>query len=148
MNQSSSSGASRRGKYTEQYRRDAVELWRASGRTAKEIAGQLGIKADRLYVWAAEYRPSGGEGAGGPPSPEELQRENVALREEVERLREQRDILKKSLGILSEPPLRSMPDQNPKRRVRRATTLSRNGGVAQWLLPVARAAASARETRD
>jgi hypothetical protein len=42
-------------------------------------------------------------------SPEELQRENAVLREEIDRLREQRDILKKSLGILSEPPLRSMP---------------------------------------
>ena len=57
--------------------------------------------------------PLGGEGAGAPLSPEQLQRENVALREEVERLREQRDILKKSLGILSEPPLRSLPRSKP-----------------------------------
>src|SRR4051812_41534153 len=113
MTQPSSGGATHRGKYTEQYRRDAVELWRASGRTAKQIATQLVIKTERLYVWAAEYRPPGGEGAGAPPSPAELQRENVALREEIERLREQRDILKKSLGILSEPPLRSMPRSKP-----------------------------------
>ena len=113
MTQSSSGGASRRGKYTEQYRKDAVELWRASGRTAKEIATQLGIKTDRLYAWAGEYRPPGGEEAGAPLSPEQLQRENAALREEVERLREQRDILKKSLGIFSEPPLRSLPRSKP-----------------------------------
>jgi hypothetical protein len=42
-----------------------------------------------------------------------LSRENAALREEVERLREQRDILKKSLGILSEPPLRGLPKSKP-----------------------------------
>jgi hypothetical protein len=30
--------------------------------------------------------------------------ENAALRREVEHLRQQRDILKKTLGILSEPP--------------------------------------------
>jgi transposase len=113
MKPGSSGGASRRGKYTEQYRNDAVELWRASGRTAKEIATQLGIKTARLYVWAGEYRPPGGEGAGAPLSPEQLARENAALREEVERLREQRDILKKSLGILSEPPLRGLPRSKP-----------------------------------
>lgn len=93
-------------KYTEQYRRDAVELWRSSGKTAKQIATQLGIKTERLYVWAGEFRPAG---VKVPTTPEELEQENTELREEVERLREQRDILKKSLGILSEPPLRSMP---------------------------------------
>ena len=112
MTAMSSGGGSRRPKYSEQYRRDAVELWRASGKTAKQIADQLGIKTDRLYAWAGEYRPAGGEGAV-PPTPEQLQRENAALREEVERLREQREILKKSLGILSEPPLRSMPKSKP-----------------------------------
>ena len=109
MTSSSSGGATRRSKHDEQFRRDAVELWRTSGKTAKQIADQLGIKRDRLYVWAGEFRPPGGEGAGALPTPEQLQRENAALREEVARLREQRDILKKSLGILSEPPLRSMP---------------------------------------
>ena len=35
---------------------------------------------------------------------EELTSENAALRRELERVRQQRDILKKTLGILSEPP--------------------------------------------
>lgn len=109
MTRSNPEGATRRSKYSEQYRKGAVELWRTSGRTAAEIARQLGIKRDRLYAWAGEVRPPGGEGAGAHHSPEELQRENAALREEIDRLREQRDILKKSLGILSEPPRRSMP---------------------------------------
>ncbi len=107
MTQSSSGGATRRRKFSEQYRQDAVELWRSSGRSAAEIAKQLGIRADLLYVWGNRTRPPG---AGAPArSQEELARENAALRDEVERLREQRDILKKSLGILSEPPARSMP---------------------------------------
>lgn len=113
MTQTSSGGAGRRRKFTEQYRKDAVELWQASGRSAAEIGRQLGIRADLLYAWASQLRPPGGEGAGAPRSAEELQRENTALREEVERLREQRDILKKSLGILSETPLRSMPRSKP-----------------------------------
>jgi transposase len=112
MTQPSPSGAARRRKFSEQYRRDAVELWRTSGRSAGEIAQQLGIRADLLYVWGSRPRPPG---AGAPPasSPDELARENAALREEVERLREQRDILKKSLGILSEAPLRGLPKSKP-----------------------------------
>src|SRR5690606_25074391 len=111
MSQTSSDGVTRRRKFTEQYRRDAVELWRTSGRSAAEIAKQLGIRADLLYVWGNRTRPPGG--AAPTRSAEELARENAALREEVERLREQRDILKKSLGILSEPPLRGLPKSKP-----------------------------------
>lgn len=113
MAQSRSGGGTRRPKYSEQYRKDAVELWRASGRSAPEIAAQLGLKPQRLYDWASEQRPPGGEGAAAPRSTEELARENAALREEVAQLREQREILKKSLGILSETPRRSMPKSNP-----------------------------------
>jgi transposase len=114
MTQSDSGGATRRRKFTEQYRRDAVELWRSSGRSAGEIARQLGIRAELLYRWSNRPRPPGaGAPASAPRSPDELARENAALREEVERLREQRDILKKSLGILSEPPLRGLPKSKP-----------------------------------
>ena len=78
-----------------------------SGRSAAEIARQLGIRAELLYVWGNRTRPPGAGASAG--SPEELASENARLREEVERLREQRDILKKSLGILCEPPLRGLP---------------------------------------
>src|SRR5512145_621791 len=106
MTRSSSDGATRRRKYTEQYRKDAVELWRTSGRTAAEIARQLGIKRDRLYVWASEVRPPGGEMARPRRSPAQLHRENAARRDEIDRLRKHRNTLKKSRGIVSEPPLR------------------------------------------
>ena len=97
-------------KYSEQYKRDAVELWAASGRTAAAIAHELGIRRELLYKWQRQLQlPRGGERAAPALSPEQLREENAVLRAEVERLREQRDILKKSLGILSEAPLRGMP---------------------------------------
>ena len=40
---------------------------------------------------------------------EELEAENERLRRELERITEQRDILKKAAGILSEPPSSGMP---------------------------------------
>ena len=54
---------------------------------------------------ASPHRPQGGEGGGGAQrSAEQLEAEITGLRRENEYLRQQRDILKKTLGILSEPP--------------------------------------------
>ena len=43
---------------------------------------------------------------------EELEAENRRLRQENAKLLEQREVLKKSLGILSEVPPRGMPESN------------------------------------
>jgi len=45
-----------------------------------------------------------GGGGGAKRSAEQLELENTGLRRENQYLREQRDILKKTLGILSETP--------------------------------------------
>ena len=54
---------------------------------------------------------AGGRAAAGakPGSPAELQGQLDAARRELARVREQRDILKKTLGILSEPSTNAMP---------------------------------------
>lgn len=38
--------------YAEEYNREALELWRASGRSAAKVAEDLGIRAPLLYRWA------------------------------------------------------------------------------------------------
>ena len=89
-----------RKRFNKTFKQEAVELWRRSGKTGSEIARELGIRANNLYNWAKES-------AKVPPDssrPEDLAAENAALRRENEHLRHQRDILKKTLGILSEPP--------------------------------------------
>jgi transposase len=100
--------------YTKEYKEQALELWRASGRSAAKVAAELGIRAPLLYRWARTERPS----ATSPPgqrrlrSVEELEAEIRRLREENAKLLEQREVLKKSLGILSEVPPRGMPGSN------------------------------------
>ena len=96
-----------RKKFDEAFKRQAVELWLSSGKAATEVAAELGIHPQRLSAWRKRFAPPppGGEGGGGAQrSAEQLEAENTGLRCENEYLRQQRDILKKTLGILSEPP--------------------------------------------
>ncbi|HKP02115.1 MAG TPA: transposase [Chthoniobacterales bacterium] len=99
-------------RYTEQYKQDALELWRASGRSAAKVAAELGIRPPLLYRWArTERAPANASSAGQKRlrSVEQLEAEIRRLREENAKLLEQREVLKKSLGILSEVPPRGMP---------------------------------------
>ena len=96
-----------RKKFDKVFKQHAVELWLNSGRAARVVAAELGIHAQRLSAWRTRFAapPPGGEGGGAAKrSAEQLEVENTGLRRENEYLRQQRDILKKTLGILSEAP--------------------------------------------
>jgi transposase len=106
--------ARERARYTEEYKQEALELWRNSGRSAAKVAAELGIRAPLLYRWARPKRESNLFKAelGRGRSVEELEAEIRRLRAENAKLLEQREVLKKSLGILSEEPPRGMPGSN------------------------------------
>jgi transposase-like protein len=97
-----------RKKRTPLHKRQAVENWINSGKSAEVIGHELGITANRLYAWRSDFGPSaaGGRAAEGPKSGStaDLQSRLDTAERELARVREQRDILKKTLGILSEPP--------------------------------------------
>jgi transposase len=94
-------------KYDPSFKEHAVNLWLASGKSAQEVAVELGVKADRLYTWKSAVAPD--YRAPVPSVPElkkrtsqQLEQELSRLRRENQQLRQQRDILKKTLGILSD----------------------------------------------
>ena len=87
-----------RRKFDGVFKREAVALWLNSGKAAREIAAELGITQGHLYEWKHSYGPV------EPGSEEQTESEVVRLRRENALLRQQRDILKKTLGIISEPP--------------------------------------------
>src|SRR5437879_6643315 len=103
-----------RASYTDQYKQEALELWRASGRSAAKVAAELGIRPPLLYRWAhLERQPNAIKKESKPGrSVEELEAEIRRLRAENAKLLEQREVLKKSLGILSEVPPRGMPESS------------------------------------
>ena len=101
-----------RRRYDAQFKEQAVKLLLSSGRSLHTIAGELGVSDTSLKDWKeAHLRQSSGiEQDVQRITAEQLLMENQRLRRELERVSTQRDILKKSLGILSEePPQKDMP---------------------------------------
>ena len=83
--------------HPEAFRRETVQLLESSGKTVPELAGELGISAKSLYRWRKQY------GAPAPASaqPDERDAEIKRLRRELEIMRQERDILKKTISIFS-----------------------------------------------
>jgi len=104
MNESSSNatkgGAKAPPRYDEAFKRSAVEHYDRHGGTIQRTAQELGINYWTLRGWIQAQRPQ------QAPVPAlrnlaEAETEIARLRAELVRVSEQRDILKKSLGILS-----------------------------------------------
>lgn len=87
-------------RHDETFKKAAVELLVNSGKPPRQIALELGVSAWNLRDWKKRYLPT-------PPVPartlDQAEAENRALREELQRVKNQRDILKKTLGIISAP---------------------------------------------
>lgn len=94
----------KRRNFDEAFKREAVALLLKGDRPIKQLASDLGVSHWNLRDWKRRY---------GSPAPvrssEALEIELRALRRENERLRTQRDILKKTLGILVEPGSNGLP---------------------------------------
>jgi transposase-like protein len=101
-----------RRKFDETFKREAVQNWLQSGKSAGVVAQELGLADNRLYAWKQRFAPAaaGGKAAAGakPGSVADLQTQLEASQREIRHLREQCTILKKTLGILSEPSLNAM----------------------------------------
>jgi transposase len=99
-------------RFTDEFKREAVALLQTSGRPPIQIARELGIQPSMLRNWRKIVgAPAGAalprEMHATPPqagSPGAQSAEITRLKREVERLRMERDILKKTVAIFSGPP--------------------------------------------
>jgi transposase len=103
MNKSPIKSVVGRRKFDQTFKQEAVKNWVASGKTADAVAQELGLAPHHLYSWKADLAPA------RDLSDASLQIQLEATRRELARVTEQRDILKKTLGILSEPLPNAMP---------------------------------------
>ena len=99
-----------RRKFDETFKREAVLNWLQSGKSAAVVGEELGINANLLYSWRALVPDVVREKAASakPGSVADLQGQLEAAQRELRHVREQCTILKKTLGILSEPPANGM----------------------------------------
>ena len=88
-------------RYDEAFKRSAVEHWLVSGKSGRQIAAELGVNEQSLKIWKQKFKqlPAGQVA----PTIDALQAENRRLTRELHRAQVQRDILKKTLGIISAP---------------------------------------------
>jgi transposase-like protein len=99
-----------RRKFDETFKREAVQNWLGSGKSAAVVGEELGITANLLYAWRKLVPAAAGAKAAAakPGSVADLQGQLDAAQRELRHVREQCIILKKTLGILSEPPANGM----------------------------------------
>ena len=97
--------------YTEEYKREAAALVRSTGRTATAVAAEIGVHPTLLCRWVRRYALAGGKVEAVRPALSSLKPlplatadqagEIARLRRENERLRMERDILKKGIAIFA-----------------------------------------------
>ena len=87
--------------YTKDFKEEAVRLAQTSGKPIAQIARELGISDSALHGWRKELAEHGTEAFPGKGHQTELEEENRRLKRELERVQQERDILKKVVGIFS-----------------------------------------------
>jgi|SRR5579863_1546975 len=81
--------------YTQEFKREAVRLAQTSGKPIAQIARELGISNSSIHQWRKELAEHGPEAFPGSGHQAALEEENRRLKRELERTRQERDILKK-----------------------------------------------------
>jgi transposase len=89
-------------KYDDEFKQNAVKLTLKSGQTLSKTARDLGINKSTLYAWAKAYKMSSSGKLTLIEDPtQEIMLEMRKIKRENAILREERDILKKAVGIFS-----------------------------------------------
>jgi transposase len=90
-------------KYDKEFKRNAVDLYLSSNRSYEEVGENLGIPGSTLASWVGSQKKDGDEAFPGKGHLKASDAELMQLRKELAIVREERDILKKALGIFSSP---------------------------------------------
>lgn len=104
-------------KYTTEFKLEAIRLSNESGKPVTQVARDLNIPPVILYRWRDEMHRDGpkafpGKGKKTNVSPEKLELER--LRRENKQLREERDVLKKSLVFFAKEEVQNSASSTKK----------------------------------
>lgn len=87
--------------YTAEFKCEAVRLAQTSGKPIAQIARELGVADSSIHQWRKELAERGTEAFPGSGHQTALEEENRRLKRELERTRQERDILKKTVGLFA-----------------------------------------------
>jgi transposase len=87
--------------FTKEFKREAVQLVKSSNKPLAQSARDLGIADSTLHHWRKLFDSQGEQAFPGSGHQTGQEEEIRRLKREVETLRQERDILKKALGIFS-----------------------------------------------
>ena len=91
-----------RRRFSREFKFEAVSMVVEQGPDLYEVAGELDIRSDMIRKWIRKFGEDGSDAFPGSgrlkPEDEEMRK----LRRENERLRQEREILKKALAICSD----------------------------------------------
>lgn len=87
--------------YSKEFKEEAVRLAQTSGKPIAQIARELGISDSAIHGWRKELTEHGKDAFPGKGHQTELEEENRRLKRDLERVQQERDILKKAVGIFS-----------------------------------------------
>ena len=95
------SGAIRRRRFDAQFKLDAVRLIQQGNRSVREIACELGVRNELLYRWQRELATDAKNAFPGQGKRKPEQEQLHQLQQELKRVTEERDILKKALAFFA-----------------------------------------------
>ena len=93
-----------RRKFTGEFRREAVRLAREGGVTKTQVARELGISLSLLRRWIDQFESGAWETTPGAALKSAQTQEFEKMRRELNRVKMERDILKKALAYFAKEP--------------------------------------------
>lgn len=90
--------AKRRRKFSEEFKREAVNLTRQPNATVNQVARDIGVGASDLFRWRRELEAKGKAFPGsGVPRDQEV----MALRRELAKVKQERDFLRDAAAFFA-----------------------------------------------
>ncbi|OOZ37984.1 transposase [Solemya pervernicosa gill symbiont] len=90
------------GKFAEEFKQEAVRQVVERGYTVSDVAKRLGVSVQSLYKWVKAYAPNATDRYEAEIK--EVRREKLKLKEELQRAKDDRDILKKAAAYFARNP--------------------------------------------